>query len=680
MYKSRIWKWGLDKKLKGDEVLAILHLKRERDAMDKRSEFRIRGQLVDLDNINRYLKRNPGLMQRYRSGQMPSIQTKLEVECRTPSPSPTRALAPSLDMQNTEAILALFRDYVDGSFSGGAWNCIYDVKCVSSRPIKDRSNDLFERVIASFALVNRCMMRGDNFSIQSMLNPSFDSLKEIVETESPVFIVRTVCLLWYLERHHKHDLLRMVIKYLSGLVPIVLGPNHIMTHIWRRLGNSEFSDYYELSMRLYAVLVPEMERRIGPANFLTHILYEDYMDCIYAKQGPAECEIVMRAHRSNAEAAGKNHPWLRELALSHAALIAAVREREGRLDEAVQVLAKFMEEYPVSQENAASLNLEMGVYSYKMGNVRAAILCAKRAAQLALTSDADERVSITSLANLERFQREAGQKADADQVLQYRMQLLAAFAERSVSLSSTEASSVATEDDDDDEDEEEEDYEVEYEFEPAALEFDDLPEWLRRQDDESDMAWFGMTSYPLESKMTPFPNIALEWAEVATTKTSSDGYTASISAQTSRRNSFVPPMMAGLAPPPLGTGTISPQPYSPFIPPAVSPQPEHMSRRSSSYVQPPPPLPPLPPSHQHHATLSPRPEGRMSPYYQPGLSPQPEGRPAPYFGPGLSPQPERTNPYYAPGLSPQPEKRSPYYVPSPPMLHLDQSAAYDTTR
>jgi hypothetical protein len=96
MYKSRIWKWGLDKKLKRDEVLAILILKQERDAQQKLSQFTIRGQPVDMDNINRYVKRNAGLLSRVRAGERPSVQSSHEVACYTPPPSPTSGVATTI--------------------------------------------------------------------------------------------------------------------------------------------------------------------------------------------------------------------------------------------------------------------------------------------------------------------------------------------------------------------------------------------------------------------------------------------------------------------------------------------------------------------------------------------------------------------------------------------------------
>ncbi|TIC90411.1 hypothetical protein CH35J_011545 [Colletotrichum higginsianum] len=517
MYKSRIWKWGLDKKLKGDEVLAIMLLKRDRDMLRRPTEFRIRGQPVDLENISRYLKRNPSLMAKFKAGQTPSVQTALEVTCRTPSPppSPARALAPTMEMQSTEQVLCLFRDYIDGSFSSGGWRCEFDVDCSNSRSNQgDRSNDLFERVIASFALVNRCMIRGDQININSVLGPAFESLKEIVAAESPDFVARTVCLLWYLDRHHKHDLLRLVLDYLAGLIPIVLGPHHILAHIWRRLGATEFSDYYELSMRLYSLLLPDIEERVGSANYLTHLLYSDYLDCIFARQDPEDCEAMLSGHRARAEASGQTHPWLDDMALSHAGLLAACKENQGRLDEAVEVLTTHMNTCSMTDEQEAAVNLELGVKYYRMANISAAITSFKSAARIALTSDADERISMTALANLERLLRQTDKMAKADRVHQYRMERLAAFAEKSVSMSKGVSG-----DDDNDSD--------------RNNDVEDLPDWLWKCDDgeEDTPRWLELPpiGWAGKASTTSFTGVAssgLEW-----TNTSQSGSPAVLSTE-----------------------------------------------------------------------------------------------------------------------------------------------------
>ncbi|KFA69124.1 hypothetical protein S40285_00022 [Stachybotrys chlorohalonatus IBT 40285] len=426
MFKSRIWKWGLDKKLKSDEVLAILHLKRERDQYHKRTVYTIRDHPVDLDNINRYVKRNPSLMARFRAGQTPNRHTISEVRCHTPPPSPSPSLAAPPELGHTEEILILFKDYIDGSLSSGGWNLEYDFSC-SSRSAGDRSDELLERVMTSFALVNRCMMRGDKINIGAILSPAFESLKEIVAAESPIFAVRTVCLLWYLDRHHKNDLLRLVTDYLGNLVPIVLGHGHAMTRIWRILGTSRFADYYELSLCLYSMLVPLLEHRVGAANYLMSILYGDHIDCLFHRKRSAESMAVVTRYRTKVEATGKKHPWVVELAITQTAIVCADKEAGGQISEAMACL-RTLKSYDMSEDQEAVVNIQLGNYSFQMDDVPAAIRSYREATRLAMSVDGDERLLLTCLANLESALFKGCRTFEATRVQQYRLQRIADFA------------------------------------------------------------------------------------------------------------------------------------------------------------------------------------------------------------------------------------------------------------
>ncbi|KAF4451864.1 hypothetical protein F53441_5183 [Fusarium austroafricanum] len=426
MYKSRIWKWGLDKKLKGDEVLAILILKTERDAQGKTSEFTIRGQPVDLDNINRYIRRNPGLVARFRAGVVPSIQTTLEVQCRTPSPKISHSLPPPKEVSKVEQVLNLFRTYFDTSFTNGVWKYEYNGDCVSLKP-DDRSVELFERVVASFGLVNRSMMRKDEIPIRTILTPAFESFKEIIPSESPVFAARTAFLLWYLNRFHKEDLLHIFMNYLSDLMPTVLGHGHPLTQIWQIIGSQEFSDHYELSTRLYSSLVPLFEERIGPANSLTTILYCDHIDCLVYHGQTAESLSVATQYRTRVEATQLRHPWLRELAILQTGINCNSKTAEGKIEEAMQSL-RTLEDWDLNEEQQAGMNIQLGNYSYQMGNFSLAIDCFREASCLIASSQGDERIHLTCLANLESALRKSGEADEAAQVHELRLTRLSDFA------------------------------------------------------------------------------------------------------------------------------------------------------------------------------------------------------------------------------------------------------------
>jgi hypothetical protein len=57
MYKNRIIKWGFVKKNKEDEMKAIVKKKFVRAAIGKKSMFKLRGWIVALEDVERYIKR-----------------------------------------------------------------------------------------------------------------------------------------------------------------------------------------------------------------------------------------------------------------------------------------------------------------------------------------------------------------------------------------------------------------------------------------------------------------------------------------------------------------------------------------------------------------------------------------------------------------------------------------------
>jgi len=87
MYKSRITKWGLDKKTKETEAWAILRIKAQRNAVGKDSAFRVREKAVTIEDVLRYFKRK-GIVHPEVAPKPPEASTPPVIECWTPIPSP----------------------------------------------------------------------------------------------------------------------------------------------------------------------------------------------------------------------------------------------------------------------------------------------------------------------------------------------------------------------------------------------------------------------------------------------------------------------------------------------------------------------------------------------------------------------------------------------------------------
>ncbi|PVH81966.1 hypothetical protein DL98DRAFT_514339 [Cadophora sp. DSE1049] len=84
MYKSRLKQWGFEKKHKESDMVGILHKKNQRDAIGKKSSFRVRGRDVTMEEVFLYFTR--------KGRGLPKIKipataaTPPDISCWTPSP------------------------------------------------------------------------------------------------------------------------------------------------------------------------------------------------------------------------------------------------------------------------------------------------------------------------------------------------------------------------------------------------------------------------------------------------------------------------------------------------------------------------------------------------------------------------------------------------------------------
>lgn len=464
MFKSRIWKWGLDKKLKSDEVLAIMVLKRDRDAANKPSEFTIRDQPVDMDNINRYIKRNPQLVARFRAGDVPSMQTILEVKCRTPSPAPppqlitTTARGTSIRVSAPPSpqieVLIVLKEYVEESFYCGRWRWEYDVSC-TTRMTDDRSDELFERTLTSLALINRCMTRSETTplglvaensfsSLEEMLEPAFAALEELVAVQSPIFATRMLSLLWFLDNNHKSDVLQLIVTQLASIINDTLGPQHRMARIWAVLASDPTYDYRELCESAYAMLVPLLEQRIGPANLITTMLYGDHVDYLFQSGRLDEAMLVCAEYQAKVTRSGRQHPWTAELGSMKRAIKNAQEDINGTI--AAMGLNSNQEALLLEDdEHRVESLLRQGNIGMQAGQLSSAALRYSQAVQIlegSMQNDSggDQRLLLASLANLEVAQTRLGDGQGAAETRNARINLQGSFATETSALAAEQKS------------------------------------------------------------------------------------------------------------------------------------------------------------------------------------------------------------------------------------------------
>jgi hypothetical protein len=85
MFKDRIKKWRVVKNNKERDMMAILRKKTQREAVGKKSSFRVRGQVVVIENVLQYFKRKKEIPKMGPS----AASTPSDISCWTPSPAHT---------------------------------------------------------------------------------------------------------------------------------------------------------------------------------------------------------------------------------------------------------------------------------------------------------------------------------------------------------------------------------------------------------------------------------------------------------------------------------------------------------------------------------------------------------------------------------------------------------------
>ncbi|KAM7218481.1 hypothetical protein V8F06_006085 [Rhypophila decipiens] len=237
MYKTRIKKWALDKNNKMDEVVYMVRIKNQREAMGKRTEFIIRNRSVDWKDIERYMNRTPGLQAKVEDSQFELGSSIHGIVCRTPSPDPAQMLSVPPNLNATryltlqEEIMTLLRDYMTGAFTNKLWvnspadNCYYGPNGAAA---SFRLSQWYE----GLEVAGR--WEADEADTVRLINIQLDQIRDIIRDEEPSLLSCFILFHHHLS-HHRASLAQHVCPFVASMCEVVLGPHHPITRIWQRV-------------------------------------------------------------------------------------------------------------------------------------------------------------------------------------------------------------------------------------------------------------------------------------------------------------------------------------------------------------------------------------------------------------------------------------------------------------
>ncbi|KAH0544246.1 hypothetical protein GP486_008527 [Trichoglossum hirsutum] len=256
MFKTRIKKWGLDKKHKAPEVLEMVRLKRQRDAVGKKSKFFIRNRPVNWEDVERYLKRSRNLLTKFDSGFLEIGGHATGVVCRTPSPDPSIVLTlpgiieASDELRTADEVVRIMRDYFRGAIEGGIWTYDSGGACYFGR----RGSATYFHFLNWYTSMSTAIFYIKGSRIEQgfrLINTCFNQLQQVLEEQDPSILFGLLDLGTFFLSNFPKDLGRSYVDYIRDFSQTILGERHPISLLWVRCLSGHEPD--RIRLRLVAL-------------------------------------------------------------------------------------------------------------------------------------------------------------------------------------------------------------------------------------------------------------------------------------------------------------------------------------------------------------------------------------------------------------------------------------------
>ena len=257
MYKDRIRKWQIAKKIKGHEMKAIIRKQAQRSQAGKKSLFRLRNSQVPEHKVIRYRKAMKLLSE--EQALMLRAETPPGLVCHTPPASPL-TMPPVLEIP--ERIARLIQDYIDGSFDSGTWFISVSEDVVSTKGSR-RFLNAFNEQVCNAATHFR---RGETSYGLRFLRMAMANIEHIVLAEHPFTLDMVAFILINTRVYSISGISSILLKHFSAMSAAILPKQHPFNQIFARLVRL---DMCHLQYTLFIAMESQLggfDRRLGRFN------------------------------------------------------------------------------------------------------------------------------------------------------------------------------------------------------------------------------------------------------------------------------------------------------------------------------------------------------------------------------------------------------------------------------
>ena len=275
MYKTRIEKWGLDKKNKEPEMRAIVRKNKQRAEQGKRSNFRVRKRHLNFAEVVRYWERKGVTIDEViaRSTASPTPEA---VECFTPVPSP---ITPPEDLTTPEYILRIIRGYIAASFESGTWvKTNPQRRCYS---IKDSLGVDYSMEFSQFCSLAARLLATKNFDeMEGTFSAASAMSRKMLLAEDPTTLNIILRLIALLQSGNEREIALRILRQLSATSKELLGESHPLCLFCAWLAAMPWSQVKDIVTRCFDVVIDGFESLVGPMHVstLSCRLSTNYMD------------------------------------------------------------------------------------------------------------------------------------------------------------------------------------------------------------------------------------------------------------------------------------------------------------------------------------------------------------------------------------------------------------------
>jgi hypothetical protein len=289
MYKNRITKWKLDKRNKESEIMAVVRKKHQRDAVGKASEFHLRGRLVDLDNVHRYLKRKGMSIE---NAIELNAATPPELRCCTPDAVPRSPANPEI-FEGPQRVFTEIRHYIFGSRDSEAW-----VLSAGDQIYFNTRGAGPGAALAGFHLnlETACHLLNDGSHTragQFLVNGSA-YVQDILLEEEPQTLETVFYVMMMFQEHGWVDCSNIIFKQFSRMAITILPEMHPLRRIFNLLQSLGPELAKDFLPNAWASFVDMIEEALDASSLTTLQIRLDYILQVESAHSPNKADAQLR--------------------------------------------------------------------------------------------------------------------------------------------------------------------------------------------------------------------------------------------------------------------------------------------------------------------------------------------------------------------------------------------------